>query len=99
MKPKKIFTVGDGTLVLSPAEVQALGITFFDELENDCWELFKGYCDALGIQVVNDKEHEDFFIAKQIQEKVFDIIQESGIKINFGSNGSINETEETGMSL
>ena len=27
------------------------------------------------------------------------IIQESGIKINFGSNGSINETEETGMSL
>ena len=95
----QIFTVGDDTLVLSPTEVKALGITFFDELENDCWKLFKGYCDALGIQIVNDNDHEDFFIAKQIQEKVFDIIQESGIKITFESDNTVNETEEMGMSL
>jgi hypothetical protein len=82
---QQLFTVGDGTTVLSPAEIDVSEMTFFDELENDCWKLFKDYCATMGIIIVNESNTEDFYIAKQIQEKVLDIIQESGIKLNFDS--------------
>ena len=68
---QQLFTVGDGTTVLSPAEIDVSEMTFFDELENDCWKLFKDYCATMGIKIVNESNTEDFYIAKQIQEKVF----------------------------
>ena len=98
---KQLYEIGDGTTVLSPPEIDATGLNLFDQLENDCWELFKEYCNTLGIQIldVNDGNDEDFYIAKQIQERVLGIIEESGIKLNYEPNNEILETNEMEMSL
>lgn len=32
---------------------------FFDEMEESCWDLFKSYCELLGVELVPDNDDED----------------------------------------
>jgi hypothetical protein len=82
---KKEYEIGDGTIVRAPEEIDASHLNFFDDLEYECWELFKQYAHAFGIEIEGegDSDSIDFYIAKQIQETILDIFQKDGIKIKF----------------
>ena len=83
---KEHFEIGDETTVVSNPVIDVSEMTFFDELEYDCWNLFKQYLGAFDIKIVSEDDDEDdidFSIAKEIQERVLDIIKESGIKFRF----------------
>ncbi len=81
----KEYEIGDGTIIHAPEEVKADTLNFFDDLEYECWELFKQYAAALGIEIEGEGDSDciDFYIAKQIQETVLDIFQKDGVKIKF----------------
>ena len=85
---KKSFIIGDGTKVVSPPVVDASKLGFFDELEYECWKLFQQYCKKMNITIVDASfgNDIDFFIAKEIQEKVLSIFEKDGITINYGGD-------------
>ncbi len=56
------------------------------------------YCDAIGIEV-NDREEPDWYTAKEIQDKVLDVIMESGIKLKFDNDIEENNGVEMGMNF
>ena len=60
---------------------------FFDEMEESCWDLFKSYCELLGVELVPDKDDEDaisFDIAKGIQDHIIDLfLKQRAIVRNF----------------
>lgn len=51
-------------------------MTYLDEVEDDCWELFKGYAAMVGVEFDEDSEI-DFSIAKAISEKIIEIVEEN----------------------
>jgi len=81
------FELGDKTVVISQPVINIQNIDFFDDLEYDCWNLFKQYLGAFDIQIVPEEDGDyddiDFSIAKEIQEKVLEIIENGGIKLEF----------------
>lgn len=85
----KEYEIGDGTIIHAPEEVKADTLNFFDDLEYECWELFKQYAHALGIEIEGegDADSIDFYIAKQIQETVLDIFEKDGVKIKYFKEG------------
>ena len=94
---KKEFEIGDGRKVFAEDTViDVSDMNFFDELEYDSWDLFLKYCDSMGIEV-SDRDEPDWDTAKTIQDKVLDVIMESGIKLNF--NNTIEEDNSTEMEM
>ena len=57
----------------------------FDSLDDECWNLFKGYTAALGISLEDENgnpyEGIDFSITAEIRDKVVQIIENSGITV------------------
>lgn len=82
---KKQYIIGDGTRVYAPPMIEASALTFFDDLEHGCWDLFKQYCQQFGVEFT-DKNAEDFSIAKGIQEKVLEVFEENGIHFNYNND-------------
>ena len=73
-----------------PVDCSHLG--FFDEMEESCWELFKSYCELLGVELVPDNDDEDaisFDIAKGIQDHIIDLFLKAGVKLNFDPNQEV----------
>lgn len=67
---------------VKPIDCSHLG--YFDEMEESCWDLFKSYCDLLGIELIPDNEDTiSFDIAKGIQDYILDVFQNAGIKLKF----------------
>lgn len=67
-----------------PVDCSRLG--YFDEMEESCWDLFKSYCELLGVELIPDDDDEDaisFDIAKGIQDYILDILQNAGVKLKF----------------
>lgn len=96
---KKEYTLADGKRIFTDdTEIDVSDMNFFDELEYDSWDLFLKYCDSIGIEV-NDREEPDWFTAKSIQDKVLDVIMESGIKLNLDNGIDDNYNSEMGMTL
>lgn len=90
---KKEYTLSDGKRIFAEdTAIDVSDMNFFDDLEYDSWDLFLKYCDAIGIEV-NDKEEPDWYTAKEIQDKVLDVIMETGIKLKF--NNDIEENNDT----
>jgi len=84
------FTIGDSTQAISTPEIDCSGMNKFDDLEYECWYLFMRYCKELGIDLVIDSKYDvDWYVAKNIQETILNMIKESGIKLRFE-----NKTEE-----
>lgn len=53
-----------------------------DELEYDCFDLFKKYAAAFGIEIIDkDNDEIDFFTAKTIQDAIIQIFENTGFKI------------------
>lgn len=94
---KKEYELSDGKRIIADdTEIDVSNLNFFDELEYDSWDLFLNYCDAIGIEV-NDRDEPDWYTAKTIQDKVLDLIMESGIKLKF--DNPIEEDNETEMGM
>ena len=54
-------------------------ITYLDDVEDECWELFKKYAEHVGARFPKDEDGDygpDFDIAKQISEKIIDLVEE-----------------------
>ncbi len=93
---KKEFEIGDGRKIFAEdTEIDVSDLNFFDELEYDSWDLFLKYCDAMGIEV-SDRDEPDWYTAKTIQDKVLDVIMESGIKLNFDRDLEESESPSLG---
>ena len=84
----KSYNIGDEVSAISPPMVDARGLGFFDEMENECYELFESYCKKLGIELSYPGPDDciDFYIAKEIQGKILDVITECGIQINYNDD-------------
>ena len=84
----KSYCIGDEVRALSAPLVDARGLGFFDELEDACYELFQSYCKKLGIELSYPGPDDciDFYIAKEIQGKILDVITECGIQINYNDD-------------
>lgn len=96
---KKEYTLSDGKrMFAADTAIDVSDMNFFDNLEYDSWDLFLNYCDALGIEV-DDREEPDWCTAKNIQDKVLDLIMESGIKLKFNNDIEENNCAEMGMTL
>lgn len=96
---KKEYTLSDGKRIFADDSViDVSDMNFFDNLECDSWDLFLKYCDAIGIEV-NDRENPDWDTALRIQDRVLDVIMESGIKLNFDNDIEEDNGTEMGMTL
>ena len=65
---------------------------FFDAMEESCWDLFKSYCDLLGVQLISEDDDEDtisFDIAKGIQDHIIDLFLKAGVKLKFDSGPEV----------
>ena len=84
----KSYNIGDEVSALSSPMVDARGLGFFDELENECYELFESYCKKLRIELSYSGPNDciDFYIAKEIQGRILDIFTECGIQINYNND-------------
>ena len=54
-------------------------ITYLDDVEDDCWELFKKYAEMVGARFPKDEDGDygpDFNIAKEISEKIIEMVEE-----------------------
>jgi len=61
-------------------------------MEESCWDLFKSYCELLGVELVPDNDDEDaisFDIAKGIQDHIIDLFLKAGVKMNFDPNQEV----------
>lgn len=94
---RRIVEFGDECQIVIPnGEIDCSRLGFFDELEYDCWNLVKQYFAELGIDVLPNEDGEeaiDFYIAKEIQDKILEELQNAGVKLKFDED--IEETEQT----
>ena len=85
--------LGDAHEVMIPEKpIECSQLGFFDEMEESCWDLFKSYCELLGVELVPDNDDEDaisFDIAKGIQDHIIDLFLKAGVKMNFDPNQEV----------
>ena len=71
-------------------------MNYFDELENECWNLIQKYCDKLGIKLLphceSDESSVSYNIAKGLQDYILESFQEAGVQLKF-------ENEQETMSM
>ena len=78
---------GDDCQIVLPDEpIDCSRLGYFDTLEYECWDLVKKYCDHLGIEILSDEDGEEavnFYITKQLQDKILEGLQEVGVQFKF----------------
>ena len=93
---RRTVDFGDECQIVIPnGEIDCSRLGYFDELESDCWNLVKQYCATLGIEILPNEDGEepiDFYIAKGIQDKILEELQNAGVKFKFESD--IENTEQ-----
>lgn len=93
---ERIADLGDECKIVLPDKpVDCSAVGFFDDLEEDCWELAKEYCAALGIRVLPDEDGNipvSYDIAKGIQDTILGQLQDAGVKLDFDNDND--ESEE-----
>ena len=100
---RRTVAFGDECQIVIPnGEIDCSRLGYFDELESDCWNLVKQYCATLGIEILPNEDGEepiDFYIAKGIQDKILEELQNAGAKFKFESNMEVNEQEKNIQSM
>ena len=85
--PRKRVDFGDDCQIVLPDEpIDCSRLGYFDTLEYECWDLVKKYCDHLGIEILPDEDGEEavnFYITKQLQDKILEGLQEVGVQFKF----------------
>ena len=61
------------TDITSSPSYQNPDITYLDDLEFDCWSLFRNYCTLVGIRF--DDDEIDFSVVKSIQERIIEEVK------------------------
>ena len=86
-QPRKVVDFGDDCQIVLPDEpIDCSRLGYFDTLEYECWDLVKKYCDHLGIEILPDEDGEEavnFYITKQLQDKILEGLQEVGAEFKF----------------
>lgn len=82
--------LGDEVCVNVPFEqVDCTSMTFFDTLEDDCFQLIKSYAEAFGLELTDgdgnliDEDVISFDLAKEVQETIINIFVKAGIPFKF----------------
>jgi|GEM_PF-4665788 len=84
MAKNTIREIGDGTQIRARNKNIDINTDLFDDLENDCWKLFKQYAAAFDVELkLKDPNDVDFYIAKTIQDTILDIFTEAGFHLKF----------------
>lgn len=87
MQPQRVIDFGDDCqIALSDEPIDCSSLGYFDELEYECWNLVKKYCAHFGINILPDENGEEpinFYITKQLQDKILEGIQEAGVQFKF----------------
>ena len=105
-QPKKVVDFGDDCQIVLPDEpIDCSRLGYFDTLEYECWDLVKKYCDHLGIEILPDEDGEEavnFYITKQLQDKILEGLQEVGVQFKFeeqieDESEEINDGENQGF--
>ena len=85
--PRKVVDFGDDCQIVLPDEpIDCSRLGYFDTLEYECWDLVKKYCDHFGIEILPDEDGEEavnFYITKQLQDKILEGLQEVGVQFKF----------------
>lgn len=93
---RKIVDFGDECKISVPAEpVDCSKLGYFDELEYECWDLVKKYCEKFGIEIKSGDI--SFDIAKGIQDHIIEQFQNAGVEFNFNNDITEGETPVLGM--
>ena len=74
-KARRVYRLPDGGKCKRIVTSYPTKITYLDVLEEDCWDLFKKYEEVAGVSFYDDETN--FFIAKEIQEKIITLIEEN----------------------
>ena len=86
-QPRKVVDFGDDCQIVLPDEpIDCSRLGYFDTLEYECWDLVKKYCEHLGIEILPDEDGEEavnFYITKQLQDKILEGLQEVGVQFKF----------------
>ena len=86
-QPRTVVDFGDDCQIVLPDEpIDCSRLGYFDTLEYECWDLVKKYCDHLGIEILPDEDGEEavnFYITKQLQDKILEGLQEVGVQFKF----------------
>ncbi len=68
-------------------------------MEDECWELVKGYCAKLGIEMQPNEDGEipiSYDVAKGIQDHILDTLQNAGVQMQFeNQENDIDEDDNT----
>lgn len=93
---------GDGCQIRLPEKpINCSRLGYFDELEEDCWQLVKQYCATFGIELLPQEDGEapiSFDIAKGIQDYILEQLQEAGVRFNFEAQET-DDAEEPAQSM
>ena len=86
-KGHEVVNLGDDCQIVLPDEpVDCSSLGYFDELEEECWDLVKSYCSRLGIKMIPDEDGKppiSFDVAKSIQDNILGQLEEAGVEFNF----------------
>lgn len=97
---QNVVRFGDDSFIAVPDDtIDCSALGYFDELECDCWELVKKYCDKLGIQMLPNEDGEQpisFDIAKGIQDHILSAFEDAGVDFKFAT---ADEDEAPTMSM
>ena len=103
IKNGQVVDFGDDCQIVIPKEpIDCSKLGYFDELEGECWELVKGYLAKLGIELLPNEDGEEpmsDYVAKGVQDKIVELLQESGVQFKFEQDETENIAEEDGMNM
>ena len=94
----EIVSLGDDCEIVLPEKpIDCSELTYFDELEYECWHLMEKYCERMGIKILDCDDGEkpiSFDVAKNIQKVILEHIQNAGIELIFND-----QTEGSGITM
>ncbi len=103
IKNGQVVDFGDDCQIVIPKEpIDCSKLGYFDELEGECWELVKGYFAKFGIELLPNEDGEEpmsDYVAKGVQDKIIELLQESGVQFKFEQDETEEIAEEDGINM
>ena len=94
---------GDDCQIVIPKEpIDCSKLGYFDELESECWDLVKGYLAKFGIELLPNEDGEtpmSDYIVKGVQDKIVELLQESGVQFKFEQDETEGVAEEGSINM
>ena len=82
LNERQVVQFGDDCTISIPKDaIDCSKLGYFDELEYDCWNLVKKYCERMGIEI--ESGDISFDIAKGIQDHIIEQFEAAGVKFYF----------------